>query len=487
MRKIQSPKITVITVVKNGMPYIEDSINSFYSQTYKNKELVIVCSSSNDGTTQYLKNNKNKIDKLVFDNKKLNKYESINLGIRKSTGKIIGVLHADDFFAKKNVLERIAHVHGKDKSIDLTYGNVLFCKRNNIKKISRYWKSSDYKKNLIDKGWMPPHTTLFINKKIYNKIKYSNKYEISADYEFIIKLFSKKINSKYIDLNVLVMRLGGISTSIKTLLNKTYEDIKVLKSFNKNYFRLIPYKILSKLSQLFVGKLQKFSLTNVKGDDLILYPRIIEELKNRKEGFILSGLNLAFIGFISKIEPDRSFRLWADGIFSKIFTKKVKKFAGREILNNLENWCKKEVVLVGNLNEKTKNFFKRKKIKIVKYLELPIGSSETIKKKLRKTSFKKIKKYTAVIITLPTPKQEIVAKEIYYQNSKLKILCLGGALNIASGYETPVPKFLEKLGLEFFWRLKTDPIRRSIRLIKSFCSAIFYILFYRNEYAFKKR
>ena len=125
--------------------------------------------------------------------------------------------------------------------------------------------------------------------------------------------------------------------------------------------------------------------------------------------------------------------------------------------------------------------------KILKYLELPIGSSETIKKKLKKTSFKKIKKYTTIIITLPTPKQEIVAKEIYYQNSKLKILCLGGALNIASGYETPVPKFLEKLGLEFFWRLKTDPIRRSIRLIKSFCSAIFYILFYRNEYAFKKR
>ena len=43
MRKIKNPKITVVTVVKNGMPYIEDSINSFYSQTYKNKELVVVC------------------------------------------------------------------------------------------------------------------------------------------------------------------------------------------------------------------------------------------------------------------------------------------------------------------------------------------------------------------------------------------------------------------------------------------------------------
>ena len=56
------------------------------------------------------------------------------------------------------------------------------------------------------------------------------------------------------------MRLGGISTSIKTLLDKTYEDIKVLKSFNKNYFKLIPYKILSKLNQLFVGKIKQFSL-----------------------------------------------------------------------------------------------------------------------------------------------------------------------------------------------------------------------------------
>ena len=55
---------------------------------------------------------------------------------------------------------------------------------------------------------------------IFENLSYSNKYEISADYEFIIKLFSKKINSKYINLNILVMRLGGISTSIKTLLEK---------------------------------------------------------------------------------------------------------------------------------------------------------------------------------------------------------------------------------------------------------------------------
>ena len=487
MRKIQNSKITIITVVKNGMPYIEDSINSFNAQEYNHKELIVICSKSTDGTIEFLKNNKNKIDKLVFDQKSKNKYEAINLGIKKSTGNIIGVLHADDFFASKNVLKKIANIHDKDKSIDLTYGNVLFCKRNNVRKISRYWKSKDYKKNLINKGWMPPHTTLFVNKRIYKKMKYSNKYNISADYEFIIKLFSKKIKSKYIDFNIVVMRLGGISTSIKTLLNKTYEDVKVLKSFKKNYFKLIPYKILSKLNQMFVGNLKHFNLKIVKGDDLIVYPKIVEELKVKKEGFILSGLNLAFIGFIGKIDPDRSFKLWPDGVFSKLFTKKINKFAGREILNCLEYWCKKEIILVGNLNQDAINFFKRKKIKISKYIELPMGSVKLIKNALNKNNLKNIKENTAVIITLPTPKQEILAKEIYYQNPKLKILCLGGALNIASGYEKSVPKFLERLGLEFFWRLRTDPLRRSIRLITSFFSAVSYMFFYRDEYEFKKK
>ena len=108
-------------------------------------------------------------------------------------------------------------------------------------------------------------------------------------------------------------------------------------------------------------------------------------------------------------------------------------------------------------------------------------------KEIRNFSFSNAKKNTIVIVTLPTPKQEIVAKEIFSQNSSLKVLCLGGALNIASGYEKPVPNILEDLGLEFFWRLKTDPIRRSIRLFISFFKAITFGILFKNEYEFKQK
>ena len=45
-------------------------------------------------------------------------------------------------------------------------------------------------------------------------------------------------------------------------------------------------------------------------------------------------------------------------------------------------------------------------------MELPYGSIELIKKRIKKFPFKKIKKGTPILITLPTPKQEMIAKEI---------------------------------------------------------------------------
>ena len=39
---------------------------------------------------------------------------------------------------------------------------------------------------------------------------------------------------------------------------------------------------------------------------------------------------------------------------------------------------------------------------------------------------------------------------------------------MASGIEPEIPKFLDKFGLEFIWRLKTDPHRRLVRLLETF-------------------
>ena len=93
------PQISIITVVKNGMPHLKECINSLNKQTFKNFEHIIVYSQSNDGTFEFLRKCKKKI---IIDKKSRNKFGSLNKGINLAKGKYIGILHADDIFYEKN-------------------------------------------------------------------------------------------------------------------------------------------------------------------------------------------------------------------------------------------------------------------------------------------------------------------------------------------------------------------------------------------------
>ena len=86
---------------------------------------------------------------------------------------------------------------------------------------------------------------------------------------------------------------------------------------------------------------------------------------------------------------------------------------------------------------------------------------------------KKFDENDFIILTLPTPKQEEFAELIRKNSKYFKIICIGGAMVMASGEEKPIPIYLEKNGLEFLWRLRTDTNRRLKRLIVTFVYYIF--------------
>ena len=135
-------KISVITVVKNGMPFVKSAIKSFTLQTYQNKEMIIVYSPSNDGTEEYLKNIKEENIIVKKDVTSKNRYGSINVGIDLSKGEIFGLLHSDDVFYNEKILDLISK--NISNEIDLIYGDILYSETHNLKKIKRVWKSSKF-------------------------------------------------------------------------------------------------------------------------------------------------------------------------------------------------------------------------------------------------------------------------------------------------------------------------------------------------------
>ena len=468
-------KISIIMCSLNSMPYIMTSIESFKNQKYKNKELIIINSKSTDHTDEYLNSiQDNNIKVYNFNG---NIYASMNFGIRKSRGDIIGVLHSDDIFFSKYVLSNIA-TSFKKKNVDLVYGNIVYSKKNNLTIYKRSWSNI----SLLNKYNLPPHTGVFIKKEILGKIKYNTNFSISSDTDLLLRIFRKKYKTYYINNYVCIMRMGGLSTNIFFITKKIIEDIKI---FNKNNLSLLDYfkKVISKSNQFFLKK--KIPVSNyikeLNNYSKVKFLNINKFLKNN--GKIISALNLAFISYDYKYKiRSHKYLFWPDGVFSSLITSK-KKIPGRVIFKKLLKLINKskeikKITIFGNLPKISYQWLKSQLKKEFNHYPLPYDSAEKIYDKIKK---KKLDRETFIILTLPTPKQEILANLISKDNPDINILCIGGSINMLSGHEKKAPTFLYRSNLEWLWRLKFDTKRRIFRLIESFRLIVKMYLFGENK------
>ncbi len=191
------------------------------------------------------------------------------------------------------------------------------------------------------------------------------------------------------------------------------------------------------------------------------------------KNFSLSGLNLAYLGYLIKgtIKNNKDTYLWPDGIFFKRFFRSgiITKIPGRKIVSDVKipNNIKK-IYVFGNLDKSSETYLEKIYKKKITNIALPFDKVDNLYKKYCNMKFLDT---DLIFLTLPTPKQEQFASLIMANNKFYKIICIGGAVNMASGSERIVPPIIEKLNLEFLWRLRTDSARRLKRLT---ISALYY-------------
>ena len=246
-------KLSLITAVFNNKKYIEDCIKSVLDQSYENIEYNIVDGGSEDGTIDIIKKYEHSISKWISEPDN-GIYDAMNKGIKMASGDVIGFLHSDDFYANEGVIEKIADAF-VTYSVQSVYSDVVFFNKS-INRVIRYWRAGEYRKGLISRGWMPPHTAFFVRKEIYEKYGYFNTdLRIAADYELILRFLGKhNITTHYIPEVFIKMRMGGRSNgSVKNIIRKTVEDYRALEinGMNGRAFTLA-LKIISKLPQFFL-------------------------------------------------------------------------------------------------------------------------------------------------------------------------------------------------------------------------------------------
>lgn len=472
-------KLTIVTPTLNSDKSIAYTLNSVFRQNYKNLEHIIVDGGSTDRTIEILR--KHKIKKKIIIKKKSSIYEAINTGIKEAAGDYILILNSDDILNSQSVIKKVVKEIKKTKS-KILLGNVCYYNNFDYKKVVRYYSSKNFKPWMMFLGLMPPHTGAIIHKDVYKKYKlYDKKLKIAGDFDFFLRIFIKN-NEIFKNINFCIsrMRTGGISG--KNLSSHLISSKEIINSFKKNKISnsiiLVYFRFIAKVHQLFlfdqkkINKGFKFNLDSHYSEISNYDFRILKSIKNLnfKKNFILSALNLAFLGSYSKGEIQTNDELinWPDGIFAKFMNKNLKKIPGRDIVRklNIPTHIKK-ITIVGNLSKRSRLYLKNSLKRKINQIQLPFGDYS----KLIKNFNYKIKKNELIFITLPTPKQEQLANYLKSKNSYFKIICIGGSINIASGEEIEVPKYLSKL--EFLWRLRFDTLRRLKRLINTY---LYYLI-----------
>ena len=241
------PLITIITVVYNNASHIQKTLNSIFSQKYKNYELIVIDGASNDGTLEIIKKNKSKIDFWISEPDK-GLYDAFNKGMKYATGDYIGFVNSDDILLPK-ALEILKKYILKYPKIDFFFGAVK--KHWGILHGYNPWKI------YFSWGFYSSHSTgFFIKTKSAKKVGFYNlKYKYSSDYDYFFRMIVKKklngIGTKKEELFGIFNR-GGYSSRVK-FIDHFKEEIQIRKDNGQSKILLliiIIYKIIKNFKRL---------------------------------------------------------------------------------------------------------------------------------------------------------------------------------------------------------------------------------------------
>ena len=252
-------KVSIITATFNSDQNIQRTIDSVAGQDYTDIEHIIIDGGSTDNTLQIIASNKHKISAFITEKDK-GIYDALNKGIRLATGDVIGFLNSDDVFTNKHVISRVVNCL-KIKKSDVIYGNLVYqSKEEENKKTIRYWRSNVYSPGCLKWGWMPPHPTVYCKREIYQKWGlYDDKFKISADYDFILRIFKEpSVSKSFLPTIMVKMDVGGASNkSVKNILQKSFEDFKAIHRNGTGNILTLFFKNIRKLNQFNMQKNNK--------------------------------------------------------------------------------------------------------------------------------------------------------------------------------------------------------------------------------------
>ncbi len=255
---MNKPLVSFLIPYYNHKQYIQKTLDSIYSDTYPNKEIIII----NDGSTDHddssinlwIKNHSNDIliNYIKRENRGLTK--TLNELVSISNGKYIAIIASDDYFINNTITERVAlleMIYPKkmmlvsdatvvDDQDNIIFESAMFEQRGAPKK--NYFTDKGLKKEII-KRWSIVGPTGFMAKELFSVAGSYDESLLIEDWDFYLRVVAKDLLLFY-DAKVAAYRWHTDNTS-QNKESERKRDIELCLTMKRNIHNFsFPYNIM---------------------------------------------------------------------------------------------------------------------------------------------------------------------------------------------------------------------------------------------------
>lgn len=197
------PRLSVITVVRNGEKVIKGCIDSVLAQGIEGLQYIVIDGASTDGTMEIVRSYGDAISICVSEPDK-GLYDAMNKGLRFATGEFVHFLNSDDRYLNSDVLSSVLP---KLMDGEVTYGQIVYVEEDGTRRT--LGEPFSWKREL--RGSCVPHMSLFVPNSCFEEVgQFDLSLRIAADYDLVLRL-ARRFPMRFLPLPISEMHAGGFS------------------------------------------------------------------------------------------------------------------------------------------------------------------------------------------------------------------------------------------------------------------------------------
>lgn len=233
------PFLSIITVNKNNIIGLQETLNSVLEQVESDFEYIIVDGNSTDGSKDILTGNHLENFKIISEEDD-GIYDAMNKGILMANGEFTLFLNSGDVLLDSSALKSVISIINSNPQYDLYYADYIQ-KYSDCESIytfsSRLTIFSFFNYNSIN------HQSTFIKKSIFNQIGlYDTNYKIVSDTAFFIKALKAKFRYFHLGDPFVKFDMYGFSSKNNRLRFAEYNQVYKKNLSRFEYILLVIYQ-----------------------------------------------------------------------------------------------------------------------------------------------------------------------------------------------------------------------------------------------------